>query len=227
MINKRHQEYFEQRKAAEQANEEAKTALCEEIETISLDDMKSFADWNAATDRIIVLQKKWKEYGFASRKANASLYNRFRKACDAFFEAKTAYFQHTKDELNENLAKKTALCEKAEALKATDDVKKATEEVMKLQAEWKSIGSVPRKQSDALWQRFTTACNYFFDERKRQSKERHREEVENLEKKRAVIASLKALPLDGDRAEVMPRVKELQAEWQTIGFVPFIHHRHQ
>ncbi len=221
VINKRHQEYFEQRKAAEQANEEAKTALCEEIETISLDDMKSFADWNAATDRIIALQKKWKEYGFASRKANASLYNRFRKACDAFFEAKTAYFQRTKDELNENLAKKTALCEKAEALKATDDVKKATEEVMKLQAEWKSIGSVPRKQSDALWQRFTTACNYFFDERKRQSKERHREEVENLEKKRAVIASLKALPLDGDRAEVMPRVKELQAEWQTIGFVPF------
>lgn len=221
VINKRHQEYFEQRKAAEQANEEAKTALCDEIESIRIEDMKSLGDWNAATDRIIALQKKWKEYGFASRKINTILYNRFRKACDAFFESKTAYFQRTRDELNENLAKKTVLCEKAEALKAIGDVKKATDEVMKLQLEWKQIGSVPRKHSDALWQRFTTACNYFFDERKRQSKERHREEVENLDKKRDIISRLRELPLDGERGEVMPRIKELQAEWQTVGFVPF------
>lgn len=221
VINKRHQEYFEQRKAAELANEEAKTALCDEIESIKLEDIKSFNDWNAATDRIIELQKKWKEYGFASKKANTALYARFRKACDDFFDAKTAYYKRTKDELNANLEKKTALCEKAEALKDSDDLKKVTDEIVKLQAEWKTIGSVPRKHSDALWQRFTTACNYFFDERKRQSKERHRVEMENLEKKREIMAKLAALPKDGDRKEIMPQIKDLQAEWQNAGFVPF------
>lgn len=221
IINKRHQEFFEQRKAAEQVNEEAKTKLCEEIEAIKYDNLKTYADWNAVTQQIIDLQKKWREYGFASRKANTALYARFRKACDDFFSAKVEHFQRTKDELNENLAKKTALCEKAEALKESDDVKKATDEIVKLQAEWKAIGSVPRKLSDALWQRFTAACNYFFDERKRQSKERHKEENDNLDKKREIIAKLQALPKDGDRNEVMPQIKQLQADWQAIGFVPF------
>jgi len=221
VINKRHQEYFEQRKAQEQANEEAKTKLCEEIESISYEGLNSFAEWNALTDRIIDLQKQWKGYGFASRKANTALYARFRKACDDFFAAKTEYFNRAKEELNENLAKKTALCEKAEALKDSPDNKKATDEIVKLQAEWKKIGSVPRKFSDALWQRFTTACNFLFDERKRQNKERHAVENENLEKKRAIIAQLAELPKDGERAEVMPKIKALQAEWQTIGFVPF------
>lgn len=221
VINRRHQEYFEQRKAAEQANEEAKTALCVEIEAISLDDLKSFNDWNAATDKIIDIQKRWREFGFASKKANNALYSRFRKSCDDFFEAKTKFFQQAKDELNSNLEKKTALCEQAEALKDTTDLKAATDKVMKLQAEWKTIGSVPRKHSDALWQRFTTACNYFFDERKRQNKERHQVENDNLEKKRAIIAALVALPKDGDRSEVMPQIKQLQSDWQAVGFVPF------
>lgn len=220
-VNKRHQEFFEQRKAAEQANEEAKTKLCDQVEAIKTEDLKTFADWNAATEKIIEIQKEWRKYGFASRKANTALYARFRKACDDFFEAKTAYFQQTKEELNSNLAKKTALCEKAEALKDTDDIRKAADEVMKLQAEWKTIGSVPRKVSDELWQRFTTACNYFFDERKRLNKERHQEENANLEKKREIIEQLKALPKDGQRQEVMPQIKELQAKWQSIGFVPF------
>ncbi len=221
VVNRRHQEYFEQRKAAELVNEEAKSKLCEEIELIDTAALKTFSDWNSSTDRIVELQKKWREYGYASKKANTVLYSRFRKACDEFFAAKAVYFQRAKDEFNENLVKKTALCEKAEALKNTEDIRKAADEVVKLQAEWKSIGSVPRKQSDALWQRFTTACNYFFDERKRQSKERHREEQENLEKKRDIIARLSELPKDGDRKEIMPRIKELQAEWQTVGFVPF------
>jgi archaellum component FlaC len=221
VINKRHQDYFEQRKAQEMANEEAKNKLCEEIESISYDGLKTFSEWNATTDRIIDLQKQWKSYGFASRKANTALYARFRKACDDFFTAKTDFFNRAKEELNDNLAKKTALCEKAEALKVSADIKKATDEVVKLQAEWKAIGSVPRKLSDALWQRFTTACNYFFDERKRQNKERHAVENENLEKKRAIIAKLAELPKDGDRAEVMPQIKALQAEWQEVGFVPF------
>lgn len=221
VVNKRHQEYFEKRKADEQANEEAKTALCEEVEAIDLTKINSFNAWGEATDKVIALQKKWREYGFASKKANTALYARFRKDCDAFFEAKTTYFQKVRDEFSANLEKKTALCEKAEALKGTDDIRQATAEIVKLQAEWKKIGSVPRKQSDAIWQRFTQACNYFFDERKKQNKERRHEENENLEKKRAIIAKLNELPKDGDRSEVIGKVKELQAEWNEIGFVPF------
>lgn len=221
VINKRHQEYFEQRKASEQANEEAKTGLCVEIESIDLSTLNSFNAWTVATEKVIELQKKWKEYGFASKKANAALYARFRKACDEFFAGKTVYFQKTKDEFNANLEKKTALCERAEALKETGDIRKAANEVVKLQAEWKKIGSVPRKQSDSIWQRFQTACNYFFDERKKLNAAKRDEENANLEAKREIIAKLKELPLDGDRREVIGQVKELQAEWQRVGFVPF------
>lgn len=221
VINKRHQEYFEQRKAGEQANEEAKTKLCEEIEAIDLSTLNSFNSWAAATDKVMDMQKRWKEYGFASKKANTALYNRFRQACDAFFAGKTEYFQKTKEEYNTNLAKKTALCERAEALKESADVRKAANEIVKLQAEWKTIGSVPRKVSDSIWNRFQTACNYFFDERKKLNNARREEENANLEKKRAIIAELKELPLDGDRREVIGKVKELQAEWQNAGFVPF------
>lgn len=221
MVNRRHQEFFEKRKEEEAANEERKTRLCEEVETIVPAGLNTFSEWRAATDRIIDLQKRWKETGFASRKSNTLLYNRFRKSCDDFFAAKTAYFQQTRDEFNTNLEKKTALCERAEALKETDDIQKATAEIVKLQAEWKKIGSVPRKVSDAVWQRFTTACNYFFDERKRINRERRGAENENLDAKRAIIAKLQELPKDGDRNEVIGRVKELQTEWQQIGFVPF------
>lgn len=220
VVNRRHQAYFEQRKAEEKANEDAKTKLCEEIESIDWSGCKSFAAWNEMTDRIIALQKKWKEYGYASKKTNTTLYARFRKACDDFFTAKTEFFHATRDSFNENLAKKIALCERAEALKDNTDVKNPTDEVVKLQAEWKSIGAVPRKQSDEVWKRFTTACNYFFDERKRQNKERRREENANLEAKRDIIAKLKALPLDGDRREVIGQVKELQAAYNAIGYVP-------
>ncbi len=221
VVNKRHQEYFERRKQEEQANEEAKTKICEEIEAIDLSKINSFSEWNAATDKIIALQKKWREYGYASKKSDTLLYTRFRKACDDFFAAKTAYFTKTRQEFEENLAKKTALCERAEALKDLGDINKAAAEVVKLQAEWKEVGSVPRKQSDAIWQRFTTACNFFFNERKKQNKERRRDENANLEAKRAIIEKLRELPLDGDRSEVIGRTKELQAEWNEIGFVPF------
>ncbi len=221
VVNRRHQDYFEKRKAEEQANEEAKTLLCVEAEAIDISTLKNFSDWNKATEQIIALQKKWREHGFASRKANAALYARFRKVCDDFFAAKTAYFQKTKDEFAANLEKKTTLCERAEALKESDDIQAAMAEVVKLQNEWKTIGSVPRKQSDALWERFTTACNYFFDKRKEQSKERRKEENANMEAKKAIIKALSELPKDGDRREVIGRVKELQEEWSKIGFVPF------
>ncbi len=221
VINKRHQEYFEQRKASEQINEEAKTKLCEEIEAIDLSTINSFNAWAVATDKVIDLQKRWKEFGFASKKANTALYARFRKACDEFFAAKTEYFQKKRDEFSANLARKTALCEKAEALKEAGDIHKGAAEVVKLQAEWKKIGSVSRKNSDAIWQRFQTACNYFFEERKKLNNAKRDEENANLATKREIIAKLKELPLDGDRREVIGKVKELQAEWQNAGFVPF------
>ena len=221
VINKRHQEYFEQRKAGEQANEEAKTKLCEEIEAIDLSTLNSFNSWAAATDKVMDMQKRWKEYGFASKKANTALYNRFRQACDAFFAGKTEYFQKTKEEYNTNLAKKTALCERAEALKESADVRKAANEIVKLQAEWKTIGSVPRKVSDSIWKRFQTACNYFFDERKKQYAETRKEEMANLEQKRAVIARLKEISPEMDRSEGIRLVRDLQNDWQQIGHVPF------
>lgn len=221
IVNKRHQDYFEQRKAAELENEEAKTALCAEAEAIDTSVLKSYVAWNDATEKLIDIQRRWKEYGFASKKVNAALYSRFRKACDLFFEAKTSYFQKMREDFNANLTKKTELCEKAEALKDLADLNKAAAEVAKLQAEWKTAGPVPRKQSDAIWQRFQTACNYFYTERKKQNSARRQEEGANLEAKRAIIAKLKELPLDGVRKTVIAQVKELQNEWQKIGYVPF------
>ena len=135
-VNKRHQEYFEQRKANEQVNEEGKLRLCEEIEKINPLECTNYTMWNQQTDKIMELQKEWKTYGYASRKANAALYARFRKACDNFFEAKTKFFRDTREALSENLAKKTALCERVEALKDNPDVKNPTDEVVKLQAVW-------------------------------------------------------------------------------------------
>lgn len=221
LVNKRHQEYFELRKAKEQANEEGKTALCEQAEAIDTESLTTFAQWDEATKTIIDLQKRWKEYGFASRKANNLLFGRFRKACDNFFEKKMEFFRKAKEDQSENLAKKIALCEKAEALKDTEDVKKATEEVVKLQNEWKKIGSVPRKQSDAVWQRFTTACNHVFDLRKQLNSARRQEENANLAAKKAVIEKLKAIPAESDRKDVGALVRKLQQEWNEIGFVPF------
>lgn len=220
-VNKRHQEYYEQRKASEQINEAGKLKLCEEIESINPMECTTYTMWNQQTDKIKELQQQWKTYGYASRKANAALYARFRKACDNFFEAKTKFFHDTRESLSQNLARKTALCERVEALKENPDVKNPTEEVVKLQAEWKTIGSVPRKQSQEIWKRFNDACNFFFENRKREMRERRKDENDNLAAKREIIAQLKALPLDGDRREVIGKVRELQNQWNEIGFVPF------
>ena len=220
-VNRRHQDFFEQRKSAEAANEAGKTALCEELEALDFAALNSFNAWTEATEKVIDMQKRWKEFGFASRKVNNALYNRFRERCDQFFAGKTEYFQKTKDEFNQNLQKKTELCERAEALKDQADLKKSADEIVKLQAEWKKVGSVPRKYSDAIWQRFQTACNFFFEQRKKQNSAKREEEQANLAAKRAIIAQLGELPVDGDRKEVIGKVKELQAEWDKIGFVPF------
>jgi len=221
VINRRHQDFFEKRKAEELANEEAKKALCEEIEALDYSTFNSFNEWNAMSDQIIAIQKRWRELGFASRKVNTALYARFREACDKFFNAKSEYYQKTRAEINDRIARKTALCEKAEELQKMEDVRKAASEIVKLQAEWKKIGGVPRKQGDVLWARFQTASDAVFGKRKELDTSRHQEEKANLEKKRAIIEEIKALPKDGNGQEVLNKVKALQADWKEIGFVPF------
>ncbi len=221
VINKRHQDYFEERKNRELENEEAKNKLIEEASAIDLAELKNFSDWDNATKKIIEIQAEWKKLGFASRKNNNTLFANFREICDKFFAEKAEFFKKTREELASNLEKKIALCEKAEALKESADIAAATQEVLKLQAEWKTIGSVARKQSDAVWERFTKACNYFFEERRKAQNARRKDENANLAAKRDVIAKLREIPTDIERNEAITAVKELQNKWQEIGHVPF------
>ncbi len=221
VINKKYQTFFEERKARESANEAAKTALCEKVEALDFSALKNFNAWKEMTKTILAAQEEWKTIGFASRKQNNALFARFRAVCDKFFTEKAEYYRAVKDELAANLAKKIALCEKAEALKDSTDWKKTADTLVALQKEWKTVGTVAKKHSDAVWKRFQTACDSFFERRKKNLSDNRSEEQANLKAKRDIIAELKAIPADTPRAEAMPKVKELQAKWQEIGHVPF------
>lgn len=221
VVNKRHQDFFQERKANELANEEAKTALCEKVEAIDLSTLKNFSDWDNTTKEIIAMQQEWKGLGYASRKMNNVLFARFRKACDDFFVAKAEYFKRTKEEVKDNLAKKEALCEKAEALLDRYQERSAFDELQALQKEWRTIGVVRRKQGDEVWKRFCTAVDAFYDARKKLLNGRRDEESENLKVKKSVIERLRAIPEDAERREVIGTIRELQNEWQSIGHVPF------
>ena len=221
IINKRHQEYFEQRRQREQENETAKTSLCEAIEAIDIDALKTYAQWEQATKTILDLQQQWKAIGFAAKKVNNALFDRFRAVCDKFFEAKAAFYKSVKENLDENLRLKTELCEKAEALSESSEWKKTTDALVKLQQDWKKVGAVPRKHSDAVWKRFQEACDKFFERKKKQLSGTRHVEVENLKAKKAVIATLNAIAADTPKEEVAKVVKEASAQWQQIGHVPF------
>lgn len=221
IINKRHQDFFQARKASEQANEDAKTALCEKAEAVDMASLKSFADWDKVTKEIIEMQAEWKGVGYASKKMNTLLFNRFRKACDDFFTAKAEYFKKTKEEFRDNLAKKEALCEKAEALKDRYEDRAAYDEMVALQKEWRTVGVVRRKQGDEVWKRFCAAVDAFHDARKKLLNGRRDEETENLKAKKAVIEKLSAISEEAERKDVIGTIRELQAEWQKIGHVPF------
>lgn len=223
IINKRHQEFFEARKATETANEEAKIKLCEEIEAIDMDKLNSFKEWDQETQHVLDLQARWKKLGFASRKVNNQLFNRFRKVCDEFFQRKGAYFKSVKEEYAANLARKVALCEQAEALRETEeDYRKAIDRITVLQSEWRKIGPVARKNSDAVWQRFNEACNHFYQQRKSATAAVRQEENANLAAKRAIIAALKAIDVEEtERGQATAQVKELQKQWNQTGHVPF------
>lgn len=220
-VNKRYQSFFEARKEVERKNEEAKTALCEEIEAIDMNALSSFAQWDEATKHVLDLQSRWKTLGFASRKMNNVLFERFRKTCDEFFARKAEYFKAVKERMAANLEKKKALCEKAEALKDSTDWKATTDIYVALQKEWKTIGPVAKKHSDAIWKRFVSACDYFFAQKNSQLASTRQAEQENLEKKREIIARLKAIDESVEPDEAIKTVRELMAQWNTIGYVPF------
>lgn len=222
-INKRYQTFFESRKEAETQNEVAKTALCEEIEaaTADLSEISGYAAWEEKTKAILNMQERWKKIGFASKKNNTLLFERFRQSCDKFFAAKAEFFKSAKESLNANLEKKRALCEKAEALKESTDWKATSDVLIALQKEWKEVGPVAKKYSDAVWKRFNEACDYFFEQKKKALSSTREAENANLKAKREIIARLQAIDETTDDATAQEILRESTAAWNATGHVPF------
>lgn len=220
-VNRRHQEHFENKKEKERINLEQKTAICEEIEAIDLATLTTYQAWNNETEKILALQARWKEIGFAPQKMNLKIFERFRGACDEFFKHKSEFFKSIKSQQVENLERKRLLCEAAEALKESEDWKATADKLTKMQKEWKEIGAVPQKYSEALWKRFVSACDEFFEKRNKATSSQRNAEHDNLKLKRAIIEQIKAIDesLNGD--EQIKQINELSAQWNTVGFVPF------
>lgn len=221
VINKKHQQHFEDIKAKEQQNYEAKAAICEKIESIDCSELKTFAEWNEKTNEIINLQNDWKTIGFAPQKLNVKIFERFRAACDRFFMQKSEFYKSLKAQMAENLRKKTELCERAEALKDSTDWKNTTEILTKLQADWKTIGTVNKKYSDAIWKRFISACDYFFEQKQKATSLQKNAELKNLAEKIEIIKQVESISDDTDPNEAVNMIRQLQAKWNDIGFVPF------
>lgn len=220
-VNRRHQQHFEALKEVEQHNLDQKTVICEIIEAIDYKELTNFASWESKTQEVIALQNKWKTIGFAPQKMNVKIFERFRKACDEFFRKKGEFFKSLKEGMNENLEKKRALCEKAEALKDSTDWKATADELTKLQKEWKTIGPVAKKYSDAVWKRFISACDYFFEQKNKATSSQRSVEQENLEQKKNIIEKLNAIDDQMDTEGATQLVRDLMKEWNGVGHVPF------
>lgn len=220
-VNRRHQQHFEELKEKEQHNLDQKTVICEIVEAIEYSELTTFNSWENKTQEIIALQNKWKTIGFAPQKMNVKIFERFRTACDDFFKKKGEFFKSIKEEMNVNLDKKKALCEQAEALKDSTDWKATSDMLTKIQKEWKTIGPVPKKYSDAIWKRFIGACDYFFEQKGKATSSQRGVEQENLDKKKAIIEKLETFDeaLEADEANKL--IREFIAEWNSIGHVPF------
>ena len=220
VINKRHQQHFEGIRAKEDENLERKTALCEKVEAIAAEENKGSGDWEKHTKQIIDIQTEWKTIGFAPQKMNVKIFERFRAACDDFFGRKAEYFKGLKDTFKENAEKKRALIEKAKELQDSTDWKKTGDKMIALQKEWKTIGLVPKKLGDQLWEEFLGACNKFFEARNAAGAGQRNEEHANLSKKREVIEKLKAVAEEAG-SDIQEQVQKLVEEYQSIGHVPF------
>ena len=219
VINKNYQAHFETIKAQQTENLVKKTALCEKVEEIAEREVKDSNEWNAFSKEIEDIQKDWRTIGFASKKDNQKVYDRFRAACDKFYGRKREFYTEYKDNINANLEKKVALCEQAEALATSTEWKKATDQFIALQKQWKEIGAVPRKKADALWKRFRAACDQFFAERDKNAKP-ETDYYGNLKAKQRLLAEINAYELKGNE-EDLQAMNEFQKRWQEIGFVPF------
>ena len=221
IINKHHQAHFETLKGKEQENLEAKIAICEQIETIDFSLLTTFKIWEEKNKEVIGLQEKWKTIGFAPKKHNVKVFERFRAACDTYFNAKSQFYKGIKEDMEKNLQKKIELCEKAEALKDNTNWKETVEKMIALQKEWKTIGSISRRHSDLVWKRFITACDYFFEQKNKNVTSQKSVELENLAAKKEMISKINTLDESLPYDEALALLKGYMAEWNAIGFVPF------
>jgi len=219
-INKRHHEYFENQKEEQRKNLEAKIALCEKVEELVNEDYKTFKEFDEKAEIVVELQKMWRTIGFAPRKQNNKIYQRFREACDAFFEKKRSFYADSKEIQMNNLQRKTDLCVQAEALQESTDWKSATDALIKLQKEWKEIGPVPRKHSEKIWKRFRKACDHFFARKAEYYSGLDNSYEDNLKAKEAIIEELESFAAGNDVQEAFNRLKDIQKRWTDIGFVP-------
>ena len=219
VVNRKYQAFFEGLKEQQAENLVRKTALCEKVEEIAAREVKDSTEWNTFSKEIEELQQEWRTIGFASKKENQKIYDRFRAACDSFYGRKRDFYNSYKESINANLDKKIALCEEAEQLKTSTEWKKATDQFINLQKQWKEIGAVPRKKSEQLWKRFRAACDEFFAERDKNAKPEN-DFYGNLKAKQRLIEEIKAYVLNGDDSDVSA-MREFQNRWQEIGFVPF------
>ena len=220
-INKKHQEFFENRKVEQKKNLEAKTALCEKAEDIIKEEITNHKDWDEKSRELVELQKVWRTIGFAPRKDNNKIYERFRTACDAFFNAKRAFYAKNKEEQQNNLQLKTDLCVQAESLKDSEDWKKTTQDFINIQKKWKEIGAVPRKHSDVLWKRFRAACDFFFDKKSEHFSDVDTEQDDNLKLKEDLIKEVENFKPVDNVDENLESLKTFQRRWTEIGHVPF------
>ena len=220
VINKRHQQHFEDLRAREEENLTKKTALCEKVEAINAAENKGSADWERHTQEIIDIQAEWKTIGFAPQKMNVKIFERFRAACDDFFARKAEYFKTLKDSFKENAEKKRALIEKAKALQDSTEWRSTSDKLIALQKEWKTVGMVPKKMGDQLWEEFLAACNKFFEARNAAGAGQRNEERDNLDKKRDVIARLKTVAEEAGEG-LQEKVQKLVEEYNAIGHVPY------
>jgi len=221
VINKRHQSYFEGIKAQEEANYAKKAAICEELEAIDFEALRTMREWDKKTNEVIELQAKWRTIGFATKKYNVKVFERFRAACDNYFQKKAEFYKTIKHEFDKNLALKKELVAKAEAIKDSTDWKETTKMFVELQSEWKKIGPVSHKHSDMVWKQFIAACDYYFDRKDKGMSSQKSEENKNLAAKKEIIKKINAIDADLDSDTALALLKEYIAEWNSIGYVPF------
>jgi hypothetical protein len=221
VINKRHQAYFEFLKTEEEQNLEQKTAICVEIESVDFDSLKTMREWEKKTSEVLALQSKWRTIGFATKKQNVKIFERFRATCDNYFNKKSEFYKSAKKEMDKNLELKTALVEKAEAMKESEDWKESIKAFVQIQNEWKKIGPISKKYSEPLWKQFIGACDYFFERKNKAFYSHKSEENENFEAKKALIEKIKSIDESIEEPEALTLLHGYISDWNNIGFVPF------